>query len=67
LENGTVVHNSKDIADAIAGSFYTCFKNMVPSGNKSQQAAFVDKVLENRKKEGRSPDANRYSIYSKLV
>lgn len=68
LANGCIVHNShgsKDIADAIAGSFYACFKNMVGSA-MPKQVEFAQKMVEDRKKSGNFKNRSMASIYAKL-
>lgn len=56
---------SKDISDAIAGSFFSCFNKMAPSA-MPRQVEFAQKMVEERKRmgtyRGRSP-----SIYSRIV
>ena len=68
LANGCIVHNSKgskDIADAIAGSFYSCFNKMTPSA-LPKEVEYAQKMLQERKKSGYT----RYSrsrLYSRIV
>ena len=69
LANGCIVHNSrgsKDIADAISGSFYSCFQNMAPS-QKPRQVEFAEKMVDELKRTGRYHGNSRASLYSRLV
>lgn len=66
LDSGVFVHNSKDIADAICGSFYSCFNKMEPS-QMPKSVQFAQKMMEEKKRMGLYSKRNGSSIYSKLV
>ena len=57
LANGCIVHNSKgskDIADAITGSFYACFQKMDPANGANKNAEFAAKMIAEKKAGRRS-------------
>ena len=57
---------SKDIADAIAGSFFSCFNKMAPS-SVPKSVEFATKMVEERKRQGVYRGRSNSSIYSRIL
>lgn len=57
---------SKDIADGVAGSFYSCYQNSSGSALPAQ-AEFAAKMVEDMRKSGKTSSFRRHNLYSRIV